>query len=81
MDSAPIVVLPKLAFAPLFTADFAIPLIFYFILGFYAVFTAILYYHWSAYADDLKVISATYVAYLAITIPLITVMATSALIF
>lgn len=81
MDSAPIVALPKLAFTPLFTTDIALSLIFYIALGFYAIFTAVFYYHWSSYSDDIKVVSATYIAYLAITIPLIIVMATSALIF
>jgi hypothetical protein len=81
MDSAPIVALPKLAFAPMFSFHLALPLAFYLLLGFYAVFTGILYYHWSSYADDVKVVTATYVAYLAITLPLIIVMATSALIF
>jgi hypothetical protein len=81
MDSAPVVALPKLAFAPVFSFHMALPFIFYLLLGFFAIYTAILYYHWSSYADDVKVVTATYVAYLAITIPLIIVMATSALIF
>lgn len=81
MDSAPALALPKLAFAPLFTVHMALPFIFYIILGFYAIFTAVLYYHWSSYADDVKAITITYVAYLSITLPLIIVMATSALIF
>lgn len=81
MDTAPVVALPKMAFAPLFTIHMALPFVFYFLVGFYAIFTAILYYHWSSYSDDLKVATATYVAYLAITLPLVIVMATSALIF
>lgn len=49
-------------------------LFFYLVLGFYAIFTGIFYYHWSAYSSDVKVSLATYVAYAAITIPLMLVM-------
>lgn len=80
MDSAPVVALPKLAFAPLFTASSALPLLFYIILGGYAIYTGILFFHWSSYASNGKVATATAVAYLAITIPLIIVMATTALV-
>jgi len=47
---------------------------FYFVLGIYAVFTAILYYHWQSYGTDAKVTSLTYIVYLATTVPLLIVM-------
>ena len=36
-----------------------ISLVFYLVLGIYAVFTAILYYHWNAYGNSLKVTGLT----------------------
>lgn len=57
-----------------------ISLVFYLVLGVYAIFSAILYYHWNAYSNNLAVTGLTYITYLAITIPLILIMATTTLI-
>jgi hypothetical protein len=57
-----------------------ISLVFYLVLGLYAIFTAIFYYHWNAYGNSLKVTGVTYLTYIAITVPLILIMATTALI-
>ena len=80
MDTAPVLALPQLGVAPtLPTGDIA-TLSFYVVIGVYAIFTAVLYYHWHMYTSDIKMATATYIAYFAITIPLLTVMATSVLI-
>ena len=47
---------------------------FLFILGVYAIFTAILYYHWKTYATDQKVTALTLGMYFVTTIPLLLVM-------
>lgn len=60
--------------------DTLVTLIFYFVLGMYALFSAILYYHWNTYAADGKVTTVTLITYFACTIPLIIVMAITALI-
>lgn len=75
--TAPVVALPDVAFIPILPAGDIVTLIFYLVVGFYAIFTGILYYHWAAYSSDAKVTLATYVAYAAITIPLMLVMAGS----
>lgn len=80
MDSTPVVALPDIALIPMLPGADIVSLIFYLVLGFYAIFTGILYYHWSAYSSDPKISFVTYVAYLAITIPLVIVMASSSLI-
>lgn len=49
-------------------------LVFYFVLGVYAVFSAILYYHWKAYAADTKVTTYTLITYFGTTIPLLIIM-------
>lgn len=77
MNSTPDVTLPDVAFLPVLPAADLVTLMFYLVLGFYAIFTGILYYHWAAYSSDVKVTFATYVAYAAITIPLMLVMAGS----
>lgn len=79
MNTAPVLTLPHTAFIPFISADAFIPLLFYIALGFYAVFTGVFYYHWSAYAHGLRVTTATYVAYIAITVPLLLIMASAAL--
>lgn len=80
MDTAPVLALPQLGFAPsLPTGDFA-TLVFYIVIGIYAIFTAVLYYHWHTYTSDIKMSTATYIAYFAITVPLIIVMGSSILI-
>lgn len=75
--TAPVVALPDVAFLPVLPSADIVSLLFYLVLGFYAIFTGILYYHWAAYSSDAKVTFATYVAYAAITIPLVLVMAGS----
>lgn len=54
-------------------------LAFYFLVGAYAIFTAILYYHWQSYASDVRVEFITLVVYFAITIPLLITLAAVAL--
>ena len=54
--------------------DTLMQLAFYVILGIYAVYSAILYYHWSAYGTDVKVTLLTLILYFAITVPLLIVM-------
>ena len=81
MDTAPVLTLPNMGFTPsLPTGDIA-TLAFYIAIGIYAIFTAVLYYHWHTYTSDIKMATATYIAYFAITVPLIMVMGTSILIF
>ncbi len=46
----------------------------YFILGAYAIFSAILYYHWQAYGTDTKVTGLTLILYFSSTIPLLIIM-------
>lgn len=48
--------------------------IFYLVLGIYAVFSAILYYHWRAYATDAKVTAYTLMTYFGTTVPLFIIM-------
>lgn len=54
-------------------------LVFYFITGIYAIFSAILYYHWREYATDTKVTVYTLSTYFITTTPLIVVMGIMAL--
>ncbi len=81
MDSAPVLTLPHMGFAPSLPIGDITLLAFYIIIAIYAIFTGVLYYHWHTYTSDIKVSSATYVAYFAITVPLIMVMGTTVLIF
>ena len=81
MDSAPVLALPHMGFAPTLPVGDITTLAFYITIGIYAVFTAVLYYHWHTYTSDIKMATATYIAYVAITVPLIMVMGTSVLIF
>ncbi len=55
-------------------------LVFYFVLGAYASFSAIFYYHWKTYGSDTKVTLYTLILYFSITIPLLIVMGIMALI-
>lgn len=82
MDSAPNVTLPNvgIGFIPFLSADALIPLVLLVIVFFYAVFTGVFYYHWNAYAMGAKVITLTYLVYFVLTIPLLAIMATVALI-
>lgn len=43
-------------------------------LGGYAVFTAVMYYHWNAYSTDDTVTRITYATYFATTTPLLLTM-------
>ncbi len=49
-------------------------LAFYVLAGFYLLFTAILYFHWNEYSVRPAVSKITAITYLAITLPLLTVM-------
>lgn len=42
---------------------------FFVMLGIYAIFTAILYYHWNTYADNRVVTRLTFVLYFLFTLP------------
>lgn len=53
----------------------------YFVLGVYAIFSAILYYHWQTYTVDDKVSSITLMIYSGITVPLLLIMAITAVLF
>jgi hypothetical protein len=81
MDSAPNVSLPKIGFMPssLPSGDF-FQLLLYVVLLVYVVFTGILFYHWFAYSSDRKVSTATYAAYLIITVPMILTLITTSVI-
>ena len=80
MDSAPNVTLPNIGFVPFLPTDALIPLVFFVIVFFYAIFTGVFYYHWNAYAMGGKVISLTYLVYFVLTLPLLAIMATIALV-
>lgn len=54
--------------------DTVVSLSLYFVLAFYAVFSAILYYHWNTYGTDKQVTTLTLVIYFATTVPLLAVM-------
>lgn len=49
-------------------------LVLYFIIGIYAIFTAILYYHWNEYASYKKVTTYTLGLYFTTTLPLLIIM-------
>ena len=42
----------------------------YLMLGAYAVYTGIFYYHWKSYGTDERVVNITLFTYLAVTLPL-----------
>ena len=46
----------------------------YFVLGAYAIFSAILYYHWKSYGTDTKMTGLTLILYFSSTIPLLIIM-------
>jgi len=54
--------------------DNLVMLVFYFIIGIYAIFSAILYYHWKTYGTDIKISGLTLIIYFITTIPLLIVM-------
>jgi hypothetical protein len=52
----------------------------YFIIGAYAIFTGVLYYHWKTYGTDAKITNLTLILYFATTIPLVIIMTIMAVI-
>lgn len=62
-----------------FSVDMIVQAVFYLILGIYAVFSGILYYHWSSYGTDIKVTTYTFIVYFFTTIPLFVIMGILAL--
>lgn len=57
-----------------YTVKDVLLLIFYLLVGFYAIFSAILFFHWQAYSMDAKVSGLTLIIYFATSIPLIIIM-------
>lgn len=49
-------------------------LVFYLVVGFYVIFSAVLYYHWDTYATDNRVTGTTLIIYALSTIPLLIIM-------
>lgn len=47
---------------------------YYVLLGLFALFTAIIYYHWTTYATDKVVSRFTLVAYMMFTLPFLLIM-------
>ncbi|MCA9360573.1 hypothetical protein H6785_00285 [Candidatus Nomurabacteria bacterium] len=56
------------------TFETVVRLALYLVLGVYAIYSAIFYYHWISYGTDEKVTSFTIILYFATTIPLLIVM-------
>ena len=78
---APVVALPEVSFLPsTLPSDQFFQLGLYVILLIYIIFTGILFYHWFAYSSDKKVSTATYAAYLIITVPMILTLITTSVI-
>ncbi len=80
METAPNVSLPDISILPMLPNGDLVTFVFYIILVFYAIFTGVLYYHWNTYTSDVAVATVTYIVYFAITIPLMIIIASSALI-
>lgn len=57
-----------------FSLDLILDLAFYASIGAYAIFTAIFYYHWSAFGTDIKVTGLTLIVYFATTVPILITM-------
>lgn len=55
-------------------ANSVIEIVFYALIVFYVIFTAILYYHWTTYAANKIVSSVTLLAFLVSTVPLLLIM-------
>jgi hypothetical protein len=49
-------------------------LTYYVLLGFFALFTAIIYYHWTNYALEKSVARITLITYMICTLPLLLIM-------
>lgn len=47
---------------------------YYILLGLFAAFTAVIYFHWTTYATDKAVSRFTLVAYMIFTLPLLLIM-------
>ena len=69
MDSIPT---PLATSLPL---DAVLPLLFYLVVFVYVIFTAILYYHWQTYSANPRTSYLTYVAYFALSLPTIVLLA------
>jgi hypothetical protein len=52
----------------------AVQIVFLLMVAAYALFTAILYYHWNSYADNRMVTRLTFVLYFLATLPCVGVM-------
>ncbi len=52
----------------------ALTLAFYLLFGLFAVFTGVIYYHWTAYTANKTVTGITLVTYMALTLPLLLIM-------
>lgn len=57
-----------------------VELSFYVLVGVYAIFTAMLYYHWQSYSSDARIEFLTLVIYFALTVPLLITMSAVVLI-
>lgn len=66
--------LAQLGFENLPPIKTILQLTFYLLVGIFAIFTAVLYYHWTNYALEKTVSSTTLIAYAICTIPLILIM-------
>lgn len=77
MNSTPVTTLPEISFLTSLPSGDILTLVFYILIAFYAIFTGILYYHWNAYSSSKTVTTATYLAYAAITLPLLTILTSS----
>lgn len=72
--------MPEVAFQSVnFSLTTILSLVFYFILGLYIIFTAILYYHWQTYATDKLVSRVTILSFFATTLPLLLIMSAALL--
>lgn len=58
------------------TLDSVTSIIFLVMVGMYAIFSAVFYYHWQTYSTDLKVTGLTFLLYLGSTLPLLLFLAT-----
>lgn len=62
-----------------FTLSNLLSISFFGLLLFYAIFTAIFFYHWRTYATNVAVTNATLVVYFLATLPLLFIMGSIAL--
>jgi hypothetical protein len=52
-------------------------IVFLLVLGFYAIFTGVLYYHWMSYSNNVGMTTLTFILYAALTVPMILTIATT----